>query len=69
LNLLGLVLTIPTTITVDLTAISNGGLLGALLCVVDNLLAGGLGGLLSNLTILTQLATALTNFFNALNRL
>jgi hypothetical protein len=68
LNLLGLVLTIPNTITIDLTAIPGGGLLGDLLCVIDNLLLtlGGLGGIL---TTLTNLVTALNNFFNALNRI
>jgi hypothetical protein len=69
LNLLGLVLTIPDTITIDLTAIPGGGLLGDLLCAVDNLLQGGLGNLLNNLLGLTNLATALTNLFNALNNL
>jgi hypothetical protein len=69
LNLLGLVLTIPNTIIIDLTAIPGGGLLGDLLCAVDNLLQGGLAGLLGNLTTLLQLVTALNNFFDALNGL
>jgi hypothetical protein len=71
LNLLGLVLTIPNTITINLTAIQGAGLLGDLLCVIDNLLLtlGGLTGILGNLTALTQLVTALNNFFNALNRI
>jgi hypothetical protein len=71
LNLLGLVLTIPAPITIDLTAIPGGGLLGDLLCVIDNLLLslGGLGGILANVTALLQFVTALNNFFNALNRI
>src|SRR5262245_16038451 len=65
LNLLGLVLTIPDPVTLDLTAIPGGGLLGDLLCAVDNLLnpsaPSGLPAVLGNLV------TALNNLFNALN--
>jgi hypothetical protein len=38
LNLLGLVLTITEQVTVDLTAVPGGGLLGDLLCAIDQLL-------------------------------
>jgi hypothetical protein len=70
LNLLGLVLTIPNAITIDLTAIPGGGLLGDLLCAIDNLLLpGGLAALLANLAALGQLVAALNAFFNALNNL
>jgi hypothetical protein len=69
LNLLGLVLTIPDTVTIDLTAVPGGGLLGDLLCAVDNLLQGGLGTLLNDLLGLGNLATALNNLVNALNAL
>jgi hypothetical protein len=69
LNLLGLVLTIPDPVTIDLTAVPGGGLLGDLLCAVANLLSSGLGGLLGNLAGLTALVTALNNLFNALNNL
>jgi hypothetical protein len=69
LNLLGLVVTIPNPVTIDITAIPGGGLLGDLLCAVDNLLSGGLAGVLANLTTLQALVTALNNFINALNGL
>jgi hypothetical protein len=69
LNLLGLVLTIPDVVTIDLTAVPGGGLLGDLLCAVANLLSGGLGGLLGNLPALTAFITALNNLINALNNL
>jgi hypothetical protein len=69
LDLLGLVLTIPDAVTIDLTAVPGGGLLGDLLCAVANLLSGGLGGLLGNLTALLALANALNDLFDALNNL
>jgi len=71
LNLLGLVVTIPLPIVLNITAVPGAGnLLGNLLCAVVNLLnPGGLAGLLGNLTALQGLATALNNLFTALNGL
>jgi len=70
LNLLGLFLTIVDTITLDLTAVPGGGLLGDLLCAVTNLLANlDLAALLGNLPLLGQLLTALNDLFDALNNL
>jgi hypothetical protein len=56
LNLLGLVVTIPDPVTVDITAVPGGGLLGDLLCAVANLL----GGIDLN-AILTSVLTNLLN--------
>jgi hypothetical protein len=72
LNLLGLVLTIPNPIIIDLTAIPGGGnLLGNLLCALAHLLDSGLlstllGSLLSG-ALLTAFQGFLTAFLNALN--
>lgn len=71
LNLLGLVVTIPNPIILNITAVPGAGnLLGNLLCAVVNLLnPGGLAGLLGNLTALQGLVTALNSLFTALNAL
>ncbi|HEV7214629.1 MAG TPA: hypothetical protein VGP33_05850 [Chloroflexota bacterium] len=68
LDLLGLVVTIPNPIILDITAVPGAGnLLGNLLCAVVNLLnPGGLSGLLGNLS---GLVTALNNLFTTLNGL
>lgn len=68
LNLLGLVVTIPNPIVLNITAVPGAGnLLGNLLCAVVNLLnPGGLAGLLGNLS---ALVTALNNLFTTLNGL
>ena len=68
LDLLGLVVTIPNPIVLNITAVPGAGnLLGNLLCAVVNLLnPGGLSGLLGNLS---GLVTALNNLFTTLNGL
>jgi hypothetical protein len=69
LDLLGLVLTIPDTVTIDLTAVPGGGLLGDLLCGIANLLQGGLSELLDSIVALTALATQLNELFALLGTL
>lgn len=72
LNLLGLVVTIPHEIVLDITAVPGAGnLLGNLLCAVINLLnpGGTLASIIGSLTTLTNLATALNSLFTALNGL
>jgi hypothetical protein len=68
LNLLGLVVTIPNPIILNITAVPGAGnLLGNLLCAVVNLLnPGGLSALLGDLS---GLVTALNNLFTTLNGL
>lgn len=62
LNLLGLVVTIPTPVTVNITAVpGNGNLLGNLLCAVANLLNPG-----ATLTQITAFLNALVALLNAL---
>lgn len=62
LNLLGLVISIPNPIVIDITAVPGpGNLLGNLLCAIANLLNGG-----SLSTLLQQLVTALNNLLAAL---
>jgi len=67
LNLLGLQVT-TSEICLNVTAYKNGGLLGALLCDIANLLNNGipLSTILSNLTAdqLTTLTTGLTSLIN-----
>jgi hypothetical protein len=58
LNLLGLVVTIPDPVTVDITAVPGGGLLGDLLCAIANLLGG--------IDLNAILTAVLTNLLNQL---
>lgn len=74
LNLLGLIVTLDNCaggpVTVDVTAIPGGGLLGDLLCGLANLLNGGLGlgDILGGLTgaQTTQILGGLTDLLNQL---
>jgi len=62
LNLLGLVVTIPNAITIDVTAVPGAGLLGDLLCAIANLLNGTPITLAQLLQILFGLNNVLAQF-------
>jgi len=65
LNLLGLEVHLDTVV-LDIIANPAGGLLGDLLCAVANLLDGGLGGVLGNVTEQLRLLGALGDILAAL---